>query len=392
MDASTPSTSGPSIIGKGPAANLAARRAAGEVHPDPVQERVVLRLQAVYDRLSAAAAEHPAKPGLLARLGLVRAPKPPDGPHGLYIWGPVGRGKSMLMDLFFADAPVTKKRRVHFHEFMLEVQERLHRRREKLLAEGAPPEADTIVPIAREIAQQTRLLCFDEFQVTNIADAMILARLFETLFGEGITVIATSNRKPDDLYKDGLQRDRFLPFIDLIKERLEILELGGEHDYRLDRLRNFDAYLTPSGAWANAKLDEAFRALSGGADGEPRVLRTQGRDVDIPRAAPGVAMAHYLDWCAKPMGAADFLCIAEHFHTVIVADIPKMGPDSQDKASRFVTMIDTFYEKKVKFLCSAATAPSGLYVEGDGAFEFQRTVSRLMEMQSPEYLALEHIA
>ena len=296
------------------------------------------------------------------------------------------------MDLFFADAPVAKKRRVHFHEFMLEVQARLHSRREKLAAEGAPPEADTIVPIAREIAQQTRLLCFDEFQVTNIADAMILARLFETLFGEGITVIATSNRKPDDLYKDGLQRDRFLPFIDLIKERLEILELGGEHDYRLDRLRNFDVYLTPSGAWANAKLDEAFRALSGGADGEPRVLRTQGRDVDIPRAAPGVAMAHYLDWCAKPMGAADFLCIAEHFHTVIVADIPKMGPDSQDKASRFVTMIDTFYEKKVKFICSAATAPSGLYVEGDGAFEFQRTVSRLMEMQSPEYLALDHIA
>ena len=392
MDASTPSTAGPSIIGKGPAANLAARRAAGEVHPDPVQERVVLRLQAVYDRLAAVAAEHPAKPGLLARLGLVRAPKPPDGPHGLYIWGPVGRGKSMLMDLFFADAPVAKKRRVHFHEFMLEVQARLHSRREKLAAEGAPPEADTIVPIAREIAQQTRLLCFDEFQVTNIADAMILARLFETLFGEGITVIATSNRKPDDLYKDGLQRDRFLPFIDLIKERLEILELGGEHDYRLDRLRNFDVYLTPSGAWANAKLDEAFRALSGGADGEPRVLRTQGRDVDIPRAAPGVAMAHYLDWCAKPMGAADFLCIAEHFHTVIVADIPKMGPDSQDKASRFVTMIDTFYEKKVKFICSAATAPSGLYVEGDGAFEFQRTVSRLMEMQSPEYLALDHIA
>jgi cell division protein ZapE len=392
MDASTPSTSGPSIIGKGPAANLAARRAAGEVHPDPVQERVVLRLQAVYDRLAAAAADHPAKAGLLARLGLVRVPKPPDGPHGLYIWGPVGRGKSMLMDLFFADAPVARKRRVHFHEFMLEVQARLHGRREKLAAEGAPPEADTIVPIAREIARETRLLCFDEFQVTNIADAMILARLFETLFAQGITVIATSNRKPDDLYKDGLQRDRFLPFIDLIKERLEVLELGGEHDYRLDRLRNFDVYLTPAGAWASAKLDEAFRALSGGADGEPRVLRTQGRDVEIPRAAPGVAMAHYLDWCAKPMGAADFLCIAEHFHTVIVADIPRMGPDSQDKAARFVTMIDTFYEKKVKFICSAATAPSGLYVEGDGAFEFQRTVSRLMEMQSPEYLALDHIA
>ena len=385
MESSIPST------GKGPLANLAARRAAGEIHADPVQERVVLRLQAVHDQLAAMTA-HPAKPGLLARLGLGRAAKPPAGPHGLYIWGPVGRGKSMLMDLFFADAPVAKKRRVHFHEFMLEVHDRLHRRREKLAAEGAPPEADTIVPIAREIAQATRLLCFDEFQVTNIADAMILGRLFETLFDEGLTVIATSNRTPDDLYKDGLQRDRFLPFIDLVKQRLEILELGGDHDYRMDRLRNFDVYLTPPGAWANAKLDEAFRALAAGADGEPRILRTHGRDVDVPRAAPGVAMAHYLDWCARPMGAADFLCIADHFHTVIMADIPKMGPDSRDKAARFVTMIDTFYEKKVKFICSAATAPAGLYVDGDGAFEFERTVSRLMEMQSPEYLALEHIA
>jgi cell division protein ZapE len=382
----------PSIAGKGPAANLAALRAAGEIHADPVQEKVVQRLQAVYDQLAALARQPTQKPGLLQRLGLVSRAKPPEVPHGLYVWGPVGRGKSMLMDLFFHDAPVVRKRRVHFHEFMLEVQERLHRRREQLAAEGAPPEADTIVPIAREIANEARLLCFDEFQVTNIADAMILARLFETLFEQGVTVIATSNRKPDDLYKDGLQRERFVPFIHLIKERLEILELGGGQDYRLDRLRNFDVYLTPAGAWANAKLDEAFRALSGGTDGAPRVLRTQGRDVEVPRAAPGVAMAHFLDWCAKPMGAADFLCIADHFHTVILADIPRMGPDSQDKAVRFVTMIDAFYEKKVKFICSAATAPSGLYLQGDGAFEFQRTVSRLMEMQSPEYLALEHIA
>jgi len=304
----------------------------------------------------------------------------------------VGRGKSMLMDLFFADAPTQKKRRVHFHEFMLEVQERLHRRREELSAKGAPPEADTIVPIARQIAGETRLLCFDEFQVTNIADAMILARLFEVLFDEGLTVIATSNRKPDDLYRDGLQRERFVPFIELVKQQLDVMELGGDHDYRLDRLRNFDVYLTPLGAWANAKLDEAFRALSGGADGEPRVLRTQGRDVEIPRAAPGVAMAHFLDWCARPMGAADFISIATNFHTVIVADIPRLGPDSRDKAVRFITMIDEFYERKVKFVCSAAAAPSGLYPDGDGAFEFQRTVSRLMEMQSPEYLALEHIA
>ena len=314
------------------------------------------------------------------------------GPHGLYIWGPVGRGKSMLMDLFFEDVPFEKKRRVHFHEFMLEVQERLHRRREQLAAKGAPPEADTIVPIAREIAADARLLCFDEFQVTNIADAMILARLFETLFDEGVTVVATSNRPPDDLYKNGLQRERFLPFIELVKQRLDVIELGGDQDYRMDRLRNFDVYLTPLGPWASKKLDEAFRSLSGGSEGAPRVLRTQGRDVEVPRAAPGVAMAHFMDWCARPMGAADFLCIAEHFHTVIVAEIPKMGPDSKDKAVRFITMIDTFYEKKVKFICSAAAAPAKLYVDGEGSFEFERTVSRLMEMQSPEYLALEHIA
>ncbi|MCX7361676.1 MAG: cell division protein ZapE [Alphaproteobacteria bacterium] len=385
MDSDTPST------GKGPTANLAARRAAGQVRADPVQERVVERLQSVHDQLAVLAAHPVAKPGFLARLGLVRAEKPPAGPHGLYIWGPVGRGKSMLMDLFFADAPVAGKRRVHFHEFMLEVHERLHRRREELAAKGAPPEADTIVPIAREIAAETRLLCFDEFQVTNIADAMILGRLFETLFEEGLTVVATSNRAPDDLYRNGLQRDRFLPFIELLKQRIEVLELGGGHDYRLDRMRELDVYLTPLGAWATAKLDEAFRVLSGGADGDPRVLRTQGRDVDVPRAAPGVAMAHYLDWCAKPMGAADFLCIAEHFHTVILAEIPRMGPDSRDKAARFVTMIDTFYEKKVKLVCSAAASPQALYVDGDGACEFERTVSRLMEMQSPEYLALEHI-
>jgi len=379
-----------STTGKGPVANLAALRASGQIHADPVQEKVVLHLQAVHEALSRLNTG-PAKPSLWARLGLAKA-EMPAGPHGLYIWGPVGRGKSMLMDLFFADATVGRKRRVHFHEFMLEVHERLHRRREELTAKGAPPEADTIVPIAREIAAETRLLCFDEFQVTNIADAMILARFFEVLFEEGVTVIATSNRAPDDLYRNGLQRDRFLPFIELIKRRLEVLELGGAQDYRMDRMRNLDVYLTPLGPWATKKLDEAFRALSGGSEGAPRVLRTQGRDVEVPRASPGVAMAHYMDWCARPMGAADFLCIAEHFHTVILAEIPKMGPDSRDKAARFVTMIDSFYEKKVKFICSAATSPAGLYVDGDGAFEFQRTVSRLMEMQSPEYLALEHIA
>jgi len=378
--------------GRGPLANLAAKRAAGEISADPVQETIVARLQALHDRLTESAAAKPARPGFLKRLGLTRRAPAPAGPHGTYIWGPVGRGKSMLMDLFFLDAPVALKRRVHFHEFMLEVHERLHVRREKLAASGAGAEADTIPPIAREIARETRLLCFDEFQVTNIADAMILARLFETLFDEGVVVVATSNRAPDDLYKDGLQRERFLPFIALIKQRMEVLELGGSRDYRLARLRELDFYLTPLGVWADRKLDETFLALSGGTPGEPRVLRIQGRDVAVPRAAPGVAMADFVDWCAQPLGAADFLCIADHFHSVIVSCIPRMGPENRDKAARFVTMIDTFYEKKVKFICSAAASPDKLYVEGDGAFEFQRTVSRLMEMQSLEYLTLEHIA
>jgi cell division protein ZapE len=377
--------------GRGPLANLAAKRAAGEISADPVQETIVVHLQALHDRLTESAAAKPARIGFLERFGLARRAPAPAGPHGIYIWGPVGRGKSMLMDLFFLDAPAALKRRVHFHEFMLEVHERLHVRREKLAASGAGAEADTIPPIAREIAHETRLLCFDEFQVTNIADAMILARLFETLFDEGVVVVATSNRPPDDLYKDGLQRERFLPFIALIKQRMEVLELGGGRDYRLARLRELDFYLTPLGAWADRKLDETFLALSGGTPGEPRVLRTQGRDVSVPRAAPGVAMADFVDWCAQPLGAADFLCIADHFHSVIVSGIPRMGPENRDKAARFVTMIDSFYERKVKLICSAATSPQSLYTDGDGAFEFQRTVSRLMEMQSPEYLALEHV-
>jgi len=383
MDAASQPTTG-----AGPIANLAARRAAGLVRADAVQERITERLQALHEAL---AARPPAsRPGLLARLGIGRKPAAA-GPRGVYVWGPVGRGKSMLMDLFFADAPEPLKRRVHFHEFMLEVHERLHRRRAELSARGEGPQADTIPPVARAIAARTRLLCFDEFQVTNIADAMILGRLFETLFDEGVVIVATSNRAPDDLYRGGLQRDRFLPFIDLAKRRLDVMELGGDRDYRMQRLRNLDVYLTPPGAWAEHKLAESFAQLTDGAEGQPRVLRTQGRDVPVPHAAPGVAMVGFTDWCARPMGPADFLCVAEHFHTVIMSGVPKLGPDSRDKAARFVTMIDAFYERKVKFICSAAAQPHLLYTDGDGAFEFQRTVSRLMEMQSPEYLALDHL-
>jgi cell division protein ZapE len=372
----------------GPLANLEARLADGSVHTDRRQREIAVKLQTLHDALTARAHAPARGGGILARLGWRRAAVQASL-TGLYIWGPVGRGKSMLMDLFFADAPVTRKRRVHFHEFMLEVHARLHERREAAAAQGG--EADLIPPVARDIAREAELLCFDEIQVTNIADAMILWRLFDTLFAEGVTVVATSNRVPDDLYRGGLQRERFQPFIDLVKARLEVLSLEGDQDYRLSRLRQLDVYLTPLGAWADRKMEEMFLNLTGGVAGTTRVLRTQGRDVRVPRAAPGVAWAEFEDWCGKPMGPADFLCIADHFHTVFLRNVPRLTARNRDRAWRFVTLIDAFYERKVKLVCSAETHPDKLYVEGDGAFEFERTVSRLMEMQSPEYLALEHI-
>jgi cell division protein ZapE len=375
----------PRPTGRGPLANLEVRLAAGVVHADPEQRRVAERLQALHDALAVVTAHRPA--GLLRLLGLGRKPDP--APPGVYIWGPVGTGKSMLMDLFFADARVKKKRRVHFHEFMLEVHERLFERRQRTADNGG--EADTIVPVARAIAAEARLLCFDEMQVTNIADAMILWRLFDTLFAEGVTIVTTSNRPPDDLYRGGLQRDRFQPFIDLVKARLEVLALDAGRDYRLQRLRKLDMYLTPAGPWADRKLEEAFVSLSDGARGSRRVLRTQGRDVIVPRAAPGVAWADFEEWCGRPLGAADFLCIADHFHTVILRNVPRLTPKNRDRAWRFTTLVDALYERKVKLICSAEAPPGQLYVEGDGAFEFQRVVSRLMEMQSPEYLGLEHV-
>lgn len=363
------------------------RLSQGQLKADPQQERVLGRLQLLADALKAAAP--PARGGLLARLGIGRRPAAA-APAGIYIHGPVGRGKSMLMDLFFDAAPVRLKRRVHFHEFMLEVHERLHRRRRALVDKGAPPEADPLPPFARELAGEARLLCFDEFQVTNIADAMILGRLFGTLFDEGVTVVATSNRPPDDLYRNGLQRERFLPFIALLKERLEVLELAGEQDYRLARLRDMTVYLSPLVPATAEKLEAAFASLTDGAGGERRVLRTQGRAVTVNRAAGGIAWFTFEELCARPLGAADYIAIAEHFHTVFIAGIPRLSPDKRDQAARFVTLIDALYEHRVKLVCAAAAQPGELYPAGDGAFEFERTVSRLMEMQSRDYLERAH--
>ena len=260
-----------------------------------------------------------------------------------------------------------------------------------MIEKGAPPEADPIPPFARTIAAETRVLCFDEFQVTNIADAMILGRLFETLFDEGVTVVATSNRAPDDLYRNGLQRDRFLPFIALLKSRVEVQELAGDQDYRLARLRDISVYVSPLGKMADEKLADAFARLTDQATGEKRVLKTQGRDVVVPRWAQGVGWFTFEELCARPLGAADYIAIAGHCHTVIVQDIPKLTAERRNEAMRFITLIDELYEHKVKLICSAAAIPQQLYTEGDGAFEFERTVSRLLEMQSHEYLEQHHV-
>jgi cell division protein ZapE len=335
--------------------------------------------------------------GWLARFGLGRREKPRlnwfsgDGTtaepkQGLYIFGDVGRGKSMLMDLFYEAAGIAEKRRVHFHAFMQEVQASLHRLRLEEGLEGEPLQA-----IAREIADGAWLLCFDELQVLDIADAMILGRLFQYLLEEGVVIVATSNRPPDDLYKDGLQRDRFLPFIRLLKDRLDILELNSERDYRLGRKKGVKLYIAPLGDAADAALTAAFLRISGGRAGQPDHLIVHGRTVTVPSAVDGVARFSFEELCGQPLGPADFLALAKHYHTLVLAEIPVLSPANRDKAKRFVTLVDALYEHKVTLVCSAAAEAEHLYVSGEGSFEFHRTVSRLIEMQSADYALQDHL-
>ena len=310
-------------------------------------------------------------------------------PRGIYLWGDVGRGKSMLMDLAFTAIQVERKRRVHFHEFMLEVHERLR-------VERAKEEGDPIPPVARAIAEEARLLAFDEMVINNSADAMILSRLFGQLLAEGVTVITTSNRPPRDLYKHGLNRELFLPFIDLIERELEVISLNGPVDYRLQRLAGIPTWYVPNGPEATEKLSAAFFRLTDyeveDADSVPsEELQVQGgRKLHVPKALKGVAVFSFKRLCGEPRGASDYLAIAWRFHTVIIVGIPKLGPERRNEAARFVTLIDALYENKVKLLAAADAQPAELYPSGDGAFEFERTVSRLMEMQSADYLAKGH--
>jgi len=370
-----------------------ARKASGEIRPDPAQEFAVQKLQSVSMALRGYEPSQ-ASGGLFARLGFGRKTET-NAPQGLYIFGDVGRGKSMLMDLFFETAPVERKRRVHFHAFMQEIHGRLHALRQKnkgtVSREVARPisrsgEDQAIPKVAADIAEDAWLLCFDEFHVTNITDAMILGRLFEQLFENGCVVVATSNFAPDDLYKGGLQRDRFLPFIEILKDHLDVLQLSSEQDYRMTGLKGHPVYHAPLGDVAEAEMAKAFRRLALGEPGGSEEIIVQGRTVPVPKAAGTVAWFGFADLCEQPLGPADYLAIADRYPTVLVSGIPRLTPDMRNEARRLITLIDAFYEKKVKLICSAAAPAHALYPQGEGAFEFTRTVSRLVEMQSAAYL------
>ncbi len=352
--------------------------AEGRIKDDAAQRAVLPAL----DRLVAAVARAPAasKPGgLLGRI-FGAAAKPPPGPvaRGVYLWGGVGRGKSMLMDLVVGAAPIAEKRRVHFHEFMQEVQAGLNDARLR-------GDADAVRPVAESIAASTRLLCFDEMQITDIADAMIVGRLFQLLFEKGVTVVTTSNRVPEDLYKNGLNRQLFLPFIALIRERMQVIRLDSDRDHRQGRAAGGQVWFTPEDGNRRATLDEIWDELTGAVPAGPRALELKGRSVTIPAAHERVARADFYDLCGRPLGPADYLAIAEAFDALIIDDIPWLGPGNYDMAKRFVTLIDALYEAKVKLYASAAAEPERLYPEGRGAFEFERTASRLNEMQAADW-------
>jgi cell division protein ZapE len=364
-----------------PLARYDALVAAGELRPDSDQSTTVLRLDALAQQLSAA----PVRSGLFARF-LRHAPA---APRGIYMWGGVGRGKSMLMDLFFHCVDIPAKRRVHFHEFMLEVHDRLR-------VERAKEKGDPILAVAADLAAGMRLLAFDEMVVNNSADAMILSRLFTAVVDAGVTVVTTSNRPPTDLYKDGLNREHFLPFIALIEQRMDVLPLNGPTDYRLARLGGFPTWYVPNGAATTKALSAAFFRLTDYPPEDRQNVPSEelavrgGRTMHVPKSLKGVAVFSFKRLCGEARGAPDYIAIAQRFHTVIVVGIPVLGAEMRNEAARFKTLIDALYEHGVKLLAGADAEPGELYPAGDGAFEFERTVSRLMEMQSADYLAAGH--
>ncbi|WP_186419224.1 cell division protein ZapE [Bosea sp. CS1GBMeth4] len=362
--------------------------ASGAIERDPAQLAVVRRLQALSQTL---ANRKLAKKS--SALGWLFGRKQPaaEGIKGLYVWGSVGRGKTMLMDLFYETVPVASRRRVHFHAFMADVHERIHAYRQALKA-GKVKEPDPIGPVAADLADEASLLCFDEFTVTDIADAMILGRLFTALFAAGVVMVATSNVEPSRLYEGGLNRALFLPFIALLTSKVEVVKLEARTDFRLEKLGGAPTYHVPADKAAKAALDRAFSQLTGVAQGAPATIAIKGHALELPQAAGGVARASFAELCARAYGASDYLALARSYHTLILDGIPIMDMERRNEAKRFIILIDALYENHVKLVASAAAEPTGLYVARSGreAFEFDRTVSRLIEMRSEAYLALPH--
>jgi cell division protein ZapE len=349
--------------------------ATGKLSGDPAQARVVEALAGLSAALDTWAASR--------RRSFLPFRKASPPPRGMYIHGPVGRGKSMLMDLFHETARIEPRRRVHFHDFMAEVHKAV-----KLFRDKEP--GDPIPKVAEDISRRANLLCFDEFQVSDIADAMILYRLFAELFERNVVIVATSNRIPADLYENGINRQLFLPAIALIEKQMTIVHLGGPIDYRLARLERSAVWFHPLSADAASALDNLWLDLTGVHEGTPDSIEVMGRKLEIPEQARGVARFTFDGLCRTAMGPQDYLAIADRYHAVVVSGIPRMKPQHRNEAKRFVTLIDALYDRAVKLLATAEAAPAELYPAGDGAFEFERTVSRLIEMQSADYLARSH--
>lgn len=366
---------------------LSALVKAGNLKSDPAQ----MEAAAAFDKVLAAlkAAPLSSKSSALGWLFASRSKKA-HSPEGIYIYGSVGRGKTMLMDMFFELAPVKAKRRAHFHEFMADVHERIHKHRQ-LLKEGKTKQADPVPPVAAQIREEAQLLCFDEFTVTDIADAMILSRLFTELFAHGCVLVATSNVVPDNLYPDGLNRGLFVPFIAILKEHVTVMSLDARTDYRLEKVKQLPVYITPADERADALMESAWHEVTAGNKVAPAEIPMKGRSVHVPKAAGKVARFSFAELCDKPLGASDFLAIAERYHTVFVEHIPLLDAEKRNETKRFIILIDTLYDHGVRLFATAAAKPEALLVErrGTEGFEFDRTASRLFEMQSEDYLT-EH--
>ncbi len=365
-----------------------ARVATGEIAFDPAQAAAAERLQDLWAKLRGYN-PNPGKPpnGWIGRLlHRKQVEELEDRPNGLYLVGEVGRGKSMLMDLFFAAAEVPRKRRIHFHAFMQETHRRFHR-----IKRENPAISDPIPPLADMIAGEAALLCFDEFQVHDITDAMILGRLFEALFARAVVVVATSNTAPDDLFKGKPGRDAFLPFIALLKKHLDVLSVASARDYRRERAHGLKSWYVPADRRADAAMDHVFSKLTEGAEPHSATLEVAGRKLIVPLTAHGCARFDFQALCGTPLGPGDYLALATHYPVMLIDGIPRLSPDNFDEARRFITLIDALYEHRVKLYASAAALPDDLYRSGEGAKIFERTASRLEEMQSEEYLALKHL-